>query len=43
MGLRLLDRLRHLSLRLQLQLVMLSLLVLSVASLFFLHLYSERR
>ena len=41
MGLRLLDRLRHLSLRLQLQLVMLALLVLSVGSLFVLHMKSE--
>jgi HAMP domain-containing protein len=40
-GLRLLGRLRHLSLRLQLQLVMLSLLVLSVGSLFVLHMKSE--
>jgi hypothetical protein len=40
-GLRLLGRVRHLSLRLQLQLVMLSLLVLSVGSLFVLHMKSE--
>jgi signal transduction histidine kinase len=41
-GLRLLDRLRHRSLREQLQLVMLSLLVLSLGSLFVLHQQSER-
>src|SRR6187402_2718982 len=35
--------LRQLNLRTKLQLTMLSLLVLSVTSLFFLHLYSERR